>query len=134
MSRLFSDLVLPRAFAISLRLVLSLALILPLGLTACGSTKSSTGMETTRGVVVPLQMDHTWLAVQQTCTKLGGGTQLLEASARRATMSVGTVRVTITLSMHTSGDTIVDVRTSQNDASGVATANRVVSEIQSAIH
>jgi hypothetical protein len=109
------------------------ALLASLALAACGTTDSSIKPVSTRGVVVNAQMDHTWIAVQQACSKLSGGSQTLEATARRATMHVGAVGVTIVLTRHTSGGVIIRVDTDTEGLSGEATQNRVITEIQNAL-
>lgn len=108
-------------------------LLATLALVACGSTKSSVDPIPTTGVIVSAELDHTWIAVQQACSKLSGGTQTLDAASYRARMNVGAVAVVIALQRHTSGGTIVRVGTNAEGASGASTTNRVLSEIQDAV-
>jgi starvation-inducible outer membrane lipoprotein len=112
---------------------LVLALTLPFGLAACGSTKSALGPEPTTGVIVSATMDHTWIAVQQACSRLGGGTATYDEPQRRARLRVGAVDVVVALARHTSGGTIVRVGTDAEGRSDVTTTNAVVAEVQSAL-
>ena len=116
----------------ALAIALSLG-VLSLGLASCGSTKSALGPEPTSGAIVSASLDHTWIAVQQACSRLGGGTQTFDEARHRARMQLGTVDVVIALSRHTSGGTIVRVGTDAQGRSDQTTTNAVVAEIQAAI-